>query len=95
MERITEKQIRYISYKIFKVFLEDEKWKSLIDIIPKRIEKVGEQTVNRTIQDFEKFLEDNFNSGEASLFIQMILGRNVKGIIQILKAKNYKGRLTK
>lgn len=90
--KITSKQLGMISYQIFRNHWEDERFKKLIDQIPRRTKKVGTQIVVKTISDFERFLKENFDIAEASLFIQKIMERDINGLINILKVKNYNFR---
>jgi len=95
--QITDKQIGFISWKIFRVhwekgditkFENDERFKPLVE----KIQRNKTPEVDRTITDFENFLKDNFNVAESSLFIEKILERDIKGLIKILENKNYKFR---
>lgn len=88
--RITEKQLNYISLLIWKKE-DEESLEPFFNKIQRRVikDEKGEVQCEMYRSDFEIFIRDNFNIEEASLFIQKIGERDPKGLIEILKNKNY------
>jgi len=89
MNKITEKQINWISWQIFRTG--NNKWlESLIKKIPTRKAILMDENCDYTILDFENFLDTHFTTAQGSYFIQKIQEQDVKELINILKVNGYK-----